>query len=110
MTDDQMFKRIEGRKWAEEALAAATAEGEDYRKAFVERIGRELAVKQIDEAAMSEDEAMAFGHRKLEFGKYAGQRWDDVPLDYIAWLVDQNRTVLRYLRSRRVQAERDHAD
>ena len=54
---------------------------------------------------LSDEAARTFGRRIIGFGKYACSRYDDAPMDYLEWLADQNVQLIRYIRSRRVQAE-----
>jgi hypothetical protein len=54
---------------------------------------------------LSDEAARAFGRQVINFGQYAHQRYDDVPLGYLEWLADRNIQLVRYIRSRRVQSE-----
>lgn len=70
------------------------------------------AEKQADE--MSDAHARMFGQTHLKFGKYVGERIDDVPLSYLLWLTEETdpfkRDLRRYIKSRRVQSEQDDGD
>ena len=62
---------------------------------------------------MSDPAARAFGSEEMQFGKYAGQRIDEVPLGYLALLVDDNafkRKLRRYLQSPRIKAELERTE
>ena len=102
--------RIDGRAFAEEVLR--DVEEADFSDAF--RIGfwREIRrrVKVLSESKstksiMSDERAREYGHRMVEFGKFRGKRYDDVPLDYLEWLADQGAELLSYLKSRRIRDE-----
>ncbi len=57
---------------------------------------------------MSDQAAASYGKVEVKFGKYRGRRVDEVPLDYLAMLVDDNqfkRQVRRYLASPRIKRE-----
>lgn len=52
---------------------------------------------------MTSGESKAFGEQYINFGKWAGDRYCDVPRDYLDWLVETKRSewrqLLRYLQS-----------
>jgi len=54
-------------------------------------------------------ESRAFGCGLMKFGKYSGQRIDEIPLDYLQWLVTEQETFLKklqgYLLSSRIKQE-----
>lgn len=58
---------------------------------------------------MDDAEARRFGQETMPFGKFAGTKMDEVPLDYLEWYADQplQRQLIRYLKSRRIREERD---
>lgn len=51
-----------------------------------------------------------YGQTPMTFGKFLGQKVDDVPTEYLAWLADSSRNTWRdlhrYLNSPRVRMER----
>jgi len=79
--------------------------------AAMDRAG--LTHEQVDptpkEHPMTDEEARQFGLRTIGFGKHAGKRWNDVPLDYLAWLDEfqwtQAKELHRYVGSAYVQRE-----
>lgn len=56
-----------------------------------------------DPRPMTDDEASAFEARRMPWGKYKGKQIDEVPLDYLQWVLDQPDTfkaeIERYLAS-----------
>lgn len=57
---------------------------------------------------MEDDESREFGSRKIAFGVHEGKRYDEVPMSYLEWLAQRQQEgmeVVRYVESRRVQAE-----
>lgn len=58
---------------------------------------------------MTDGQSRAFGCSLMQFGKYNGQRIDEIPRDYLEWLVEEQETFLRklqgYLMSDRVKRE-----
>jgi hypothetical protein len=96
---------VAGSKWAEEVLGTLEGQSGRYVENFWRRMKKELPTQQLDPKAMADEEAKLFGRELCTFGKHNGKNWDDVPLDYIEWLVDQNNKLQRYLRSRRIQEE-----
>ncbi|OHB80873.1 MAG: hypothetical protein A2W31_11495 [Planctomycetes bacterium RBG_16_64_10] len=58
---------------------------------------------------MTNSEARVFEQETIEFGKHAGTKFKDVPLDYLIWLADKCRRTWRkihaYLDSDRVRGE-----
>lgn len=121
MTD--IKERINGRKRAEELFALlaedASSLSECGRAAFWESVSSQLIdvlpVSSQPEAnsdqPMSDKSAAIYGRETVfPFGKYAGQRVDEVPIDYLAMLVDDNdfkKQLRRYLRSERIQREQE---
>ena len=98
--------RIDSRELAEDHVADLARMSEEFRHGWWRRIKRELPVQEIDPKAMTDEEAKEFGCRFIEFGQHAGKQYDAVPLDYLEWLVDTKVTLQRYLRNRRIAAER----
>jgi len=102
--------RIDGREFAEEVLR--DVEGTNFSSAFLSGFWREVRcrakMRRADvpaNAGMSNERSKVFGRRTIEFGKYSGKRYDDVPLEYLEWLADQGAELLSYLRSRRIKDE-----
>lgn len=64
---------------------------------------------------MTDQECGQFEAERVEFGKYAGATWAEVPFDYMAWLADSSRELSHKLRrylhnptiERMVEAESD---
>lgn len=54
--------------------------------------------------AMSLNEEAEFGRNAIPFGRHAGLSYDEVPRDYLDWLVEEKRTewrqLVRYLKAR----------
>ena len=101
--------RIAGRRWAEEVLHEVEDEGNSdaFRAGFWREIRRRVKLRKPSKTVMSDRKSREFGRRVVEFGKFRGQRYDDVPLDYLEWLADQGTELQAYLESRRVKEERD---
>ena len=101
--DESDKQRIAGRKWAEETIETAMDEGPDFLAGFVRQIRRVFAAELTanDPDVMTEEEAIAFEHEEVVFGKHKGFEWGEVDAKYIAWLADQNRPLNRYVRSER---------
>jgi hypothetical protein len=66
-----------------------------------------LKEKQQQFRPMTDDEAKRFGRSVVNFGVHRDKCYDDVPLDYLEWLADRNVEVLRYIKSRRIRAEKE---
>ena len=86
------------------------------KRIIVNRIKAEISewtttekVPRAPVAPMTRQEAIAFEQTTMEFGKYAGVKIADVPLDYLIWLADAGRKTWRqvfaYLNSERVKGE-----
>lgn len=99
---------IAGRKWAEEVLENLTAESEDFRFAFLRHMKSVFTTKEIDPGAMTDEQSRRFGRNVLNFGVHRDKTYDECPLDYLEWLCDQNAELRRYIKSRRIQEERDN--
>ncbi len=107
-TDAEVAQRIAGREWFEEVFAALPpSESDPYRQGFMDRAKRCFTVQQIDPGAMSDEAARDFGRRLIGFGAHADKTYDDCPLEYLIWLAESNRGLMKYLRSRRIREERD---
>lgn len=108
MSDQQ---RIAGRQWAEDVLLSLDGTSPDYRLGFRRRMKAWLAEQDPPmPRTMRDEEARVFGNLIVEFGKYAGKRVDDVPLEYWDWCLQENEKVRNYVASRRVQAELNNED
>lgn len=61
------------------------------------------------DAVMTDVEAARFGKTPIDFGRHEGEQIDQVPLSYLAWLADTQRTfnkeLCRYLNSKRTRRE-----
>ncbi len=100
------------RKAAEDVVVLAHSEG-GFDSRFWEII-RDHALRYAPMAEkvqpvrpMSDSEARTFGRTVVNFGVHRDKCYDDVPLDYLEWLADRNIEILRYIRSRRIKAERE---
>lgn len=120
--------RVAGRKLAIDGAMLLMPDvellGPTGRKAFWEHMG-ELAKKYLEsteprqpdvgkdsDSAMNDAQARAFGAVQIRFGKYRGRQVDEVPLGYLAMLVDDNtfkKQVRRYLASPRIRRELEQA-
>jgi len=52
-------------------------------------------------AAMSPAEAKKFGNTLCKFGKHSGVEYHNIPYDYLAFIADNNRTLIRYVKYRK---------
>ena len=120
---------IKARRLADDALTliiellaeSRDNRGGDFGRRFWRAIA-EAATKQAGDSpaasgqdaaaqpAMTDEESRRFGQTPMRFGKHAGDRIDDVPIDYLIWLAEYQRNnfkddLRRYVQSRRVQAE-----
>ena len=102
--------RIDGRVFAEEVLR--DVEEADFSDAFrigfwreIRRRVKALSTNKLTKLTMSDERSREYGRRMVEFGKFRGKRYDDVPLDYLEWLADQGAELLSYLKSRRIRDE-----
>lgn len=98
----ELQQRIEGRQFGEEMIQEAIQEQD---KAWIEGFSRALEqfCKQDERAleGMSEERAKQFERQRINFGQYAGTTMKEVPIDYLAWLVDSNLELANYLKSKR---------
>ena len=110
-TEADLTQRIAGREWAEEVLAALPDdEISRYRRGFMDCVKRYFTVQEIDPRAMTDKESRTFGQMQMGFGSHSALTYDECPMDYLEWLEEANRNLSRYLRSRRIRAERIHDD
>lgn len=95
--------RIQGRKIAREVIEEyCHGENPDWVEGFLRECKRSAADKLRDPPAafvMSDSEARAFEREVIRFGKHMGSRYDQVPIEYLAWLGDQCRRLIAYLAS-----------
>lgn len=120
MIDERIKQRIAGRKHAAECagLFDLHSLGDDGSESFFDHL-RSVFPKWLakpvpappEPQPMSDLQAKAFGASLMTFGKHAGTRIDQVPLEYLLWLADApdewKADLRRYLKSRRVQIEQD---
>ena len=119
LSDEEVGARIQARVGAELIMVLAVEESETHRfcsSLFWQHLhnlicekGANCIVKRQSKisSAMTDKEAREFGQTMMEFGQYEGQKFDDVPMDYLEWiaerkLIDQLR---RYLKSKRICEE-----
>ena len=100
---DEDRQRIAGRKWAEEVIEVALESGKDFHEGFVRQLRRVYKAKQeeIPHLVMTEAEAIAFEAQQITFGKYAGETYGTAPREYVAWLMDRNLALFKYVNSTR---------
>ena len=120
MDETKIKQRIAGRAHASEVVALFDVDSLgvhgseaffDYlRLAFPAELAKPIP-PETELQPMSDWQASDFGARLMMFGKHAGTRIDQVPLEYLIWLAespDEFRAELRrYLKSKRVQIEQD---
>lgn len=107
---DETQERIDGRKWAEEVLEEVYKHSDAFQLGFLRYMKNQFGGKEVRVVGprpFSDAKAREFGHHVIPFGKHAGSRYDEVPLDYLEWLVDQNTELARYLMSRRIKDEKE---
>lgn len=111
----RMAARMEARQIVELITTTHGAYRAHEQEAFTTALRNELnlvlasAEAKVDVEPMSDEVARRFGNNTMGFGKYVGQRIDEIPIDYLLWFVEQKDTfkqeLRRYIKSRRVQAE-----
>jgi len=52
---------------------------------------------------MTEAESDRHGRQLIEYGKYPDVKWQDVPPDYLRWLLERSETVIRFAKSKQGQ-------
>jgi hypothetical protein len=119
MDVDQIQRNIDAAHAAEAVAELACDESQSLPEANRERfwrlVGEKLArwlpraePQVVRDKPMTDDESRKFGQRAIEFGRYACQPVESVPLDYLLWLDEQpdfRRDLNKYLRSDRIQQE-----
>lgn len=83
---------------------------ERLRELCDEQLPPPYEAAKLEDRPMSDVQARAFGASTIGFGKHQGKRVDDVPIEYLHFLVDEAggqfvKQLRRYLRSERVQRE-----
>lgn len=103
-------KRIQRRKDAIEIIDYAIDIGHtdpEFWELLVDEIKRrDLLQASVDNdddpyAAMSPAEAKKFGNTLCKFGKHSGVEYHNIPYDYLAFIADNNRTLIRYVKYRK---------
>lgn len=113
-------KRVIARELAREicVIIASELEGleEHQVEAFWEQVRESFPQQQkesvedtVELKPMGDKESQMFGSTHIKFGKYAGERVDEVPLDYLLWLSENKdpwkEQLKRYIKSKRIQSE-----
>lgn len=85
------------------------------RECYLDNLTVEVEVERAPARPMTDGEASAFEARRMPWGKHKGKTIDEVPLDYLQWVLDQPDTfkveIERYLISEWVmKAEGDQFD
>lgn len=111
-----VIARIEGKKAAQEILAAAKPsprKKKEFQEGFWREIAREAAAWRADyddacesvrRPVMTDEEARKFEKTSIGFGKNAGRTYAECPMDYLLFLASKSEPLLAYLRSERGQA------
>ena len=101
--------RIQGRNLAKTLLAMAelSHQPQDVLDGFWDEI-RTVDPITTDKpatssSAMTDDQATVFERSTIEFGQYKGQRFKDIPMEYLEWLADKSIQLRRYIQSSRAQ-------
>lgn len=99
------LERIAMRKLVKEMIEFHGDEPPLFWELLAEEMKLQGLVEQIDSeddpyAAMDYNEAREFGRKTCSFGKHVGKQYADIPYEYLAWLADSNRKLLRYVRYR----------
>jgi len=75
-----------------------------------ELVGDEVVEKPKQPKIMSDVDARRFGRSLMPFGQHKGASIDEVPIDYLEWLLDQQGTFMEdlgsYMDSERILGER----
>ena len=97
--------RIEYRKYTDSLLEEAFAEAEDEHEkqgmisaciSFIRQNAPKSLPDEVDDGWAAD-----FERQKIKFGKHSGQRYADVPIEYLIWLDEQGHPLRDYLRSER---------
>lgn len=104
-----------------EFVQAAAEEHDDYSEAYEQGYLTELFEKlrhivtskawvesQLPPGAavltpMTDAESDRHGRQLIEYGKYPDVKWQDVPPDYLRWLLERSETVIRFAKSKQGQ-------
>lgn len=105
--------RIQGRNLAKTLIAMAELahKPQDVLDGFWDEIRtsdpKKTEEPEIASGAMTEEEATTFERSLIDFGQYNGQRFADIPMDYLEWLADKSIKLRRYIQSSRAQRRVD---
>lgn len=70
---------------------------EDFAAAIRKLQGKEQPTALL---TMTPEQATAFENERITFGKHAGERYGDIPREYLEWLADSAIRLQAYLRSK----------
>lgn len=80
---------------------------EDYRQEFWAEFAHEMrrrdlvqAEGTLDNREFTDEDGIRFGQKECPFNQYKGIKYHAVPYDYLAFIVDSNKSLERYLRWR----------
>lgn len=120
MDDRQVLENKHGRESAHEIAQLARLESigmrEGCRARFWECLRDEIAKEVpaqvvVGPKQMNDAELREFGRSTMPFGVHLGKRIDNVPIEYLDWLLGNAAEFLvkvrQYLNSPRIQAERE---
>lgn len=109
LTDDDKA-RIEGRKWAEEAIEYAINEGGAYLVGFCRTLAKfQKANPQSDLplGVMPEAQSIEFEKEVLKFGIHGEKTWGTAPAEYVGYLIERGRRLQEYARSDRFKRRQE---
>ena len=120
MNEQAILDNKHGRESAHEIAELARSETVLMREAsrlrFWETLRDEVALQLpaqvvVGPRPMSDEEIREFGRSSMPFGVHCGKRIDNVPIEYLDWLLGDAaefiRKVRQYLNSPRIQSERE---
>lgn len=112
-------QKINGRQMAQQLIQMIEEEADNVLKSYGAfgsagyweklREWLERRNKPKVEPPMGTVESRAFGARQITFGKYDGDRIDEIPFDYLELIIEPDefkKDLKRYLQSERIRRER----
>lgn len=112
--DKRLSDRIEGRKAAELFIDEyVDGESEDWMVGFARAClafaEGKLSVP-VNTKPMTEEESRRFETTRFKYGKHRDELIGGVPMEYLNWIADEHRPLIRYVDGQRAMTRTERGD
>lgn len=100
MDQDRLKRRVDGRTQAKAILELLTLDHPDKITAFLDELRSTLQPKEVTAEVQSAKRRLSeLASHELKYGIHGGERLDDIPRDYLGWMVDDGQKTIDIIRA-----------